>query len=84
VEIKNRLLDIRMILGFKFAKDFAKYLGVTPPQLSLWENNHIQPEYIKMIELWERIRQHEKASTVKLDDIRLSEITIEKVFYRTA
>jgi putative transcriptional regulator len=84
VEIKNRLLDIRMILGFKYAKDFAIYLGVTPSQLSLWENNQIQPEYIKMIELWEKIRQHEKAFTVKLDDIRLNEITIEKVFYRTA
>lgn len=37
--MKNRLLEIRLILGYKKQKDFAEYLSMSPKDYNLLENN---------------------------------------------
>lgn len=41
--IKNRLLEIRLNLGYKYAKDFAEHLGINNQQYSRYESNKSQP-----------------------------------------
>lgn len=36
---KNRLLEIRLQLGYKFQKDFAEFLGMSNKDYNLIENN---------------------------------------------
>lgn len=40
--IKNKLLEIRLKLGYKNAKDFADFLGLGKSNYSLIENNKKQ------------------------------------------
>ncbi|KZL88789.1 hypothetical protein [Clostridium magnum] len=40
--IKNRLLEIRLKLGYKNVKDFADFLGLGKSNYSLIENNKKQ------------------------------------------
>lgn len=40
--IKNRLLEIRLRLGYKNSKDFADFLGLGKSNYSLIENNKKQ------------------------------------------
>lgn len=37
--LKNKLLEIRLKLGYKNSKDFADFLGVNKSMYSLIENN---------------------------------------------
>ncbi len=37
--VKNKLLEIRLSLGYKKQKDFAEYLGFKQPQYNKLENN---------------------------------------------
>lgn len=37
--VKNRLLEIRLQLGYKNSKDFAEFLGINKSMYSLIENN---------------------------------------------
>lgn len=37
--VKNKLLEIRLKLGYKKQKDFAEYLGFKQPQYNKLENN---------------------------------------------
>lgn len=37
--LKNRLLNIRLELGYKFQKDFAEFLGMSKKDYNLIENN---------------------------------------------
>ncbi|MZK54105.1 helix-turn-helix domain-containing protein [Clostridium beijerinckii] len=37
--VKNRLLEIRLSLGYKNSKDFAEFLGLNKSMYSLIENN---------------------------------------------
>lgn len=41
--IKNRLLEIRLKSGYKYAKDFAEYLEINNQQYSRYESNKSQP-----------------------------------------
>ncbi|MBW6411836.1 helix-turn-helix transcriptional regulator [Clostridium weizhouense] len=41
--VKNRLLEIRLKLGYKKQKDFAKYIQVSSANYNKWENNSSQP-----------------------------------------
>ncbi|GKX65658.1 helix-turn-helix transcriptional regulator [Inconstantimicrobium mannanitabidum] len=41
--VKNRLLQIRLSLGYKKQKDFADFLGVAQANYNKWENNSSQP-----------------------------------------
>ncbi|KEI75864.1 helix-turn-helix transcriptional regulator [Clostridium botulinum] len=42
MSIRNRLLDIRLSMGYKHAKDFACFLGIGKSNYSLIENNKKQ------------------------------------------
>ena len=37
--VKNKLLSIRLNMGYKNAKDFAEFLGLTQSMYSIIENN---------------------------------------------
>lgn len=41
--VKNRLLEIRLKLGYRYAKDFAEYLEINSQQYSRYESNKSQP-----------------------------------------
>ncbi len=41
--VKNRLLEIRLSLGYKKQKEFAEYLEVSKASYNKWENNSSQP-----------------------------------------
>jgi putative transcriptional regulator len=41
--VKNRFLQIRLQRGYKFAKDFADFLGINSQQYSRYESNKSQP-----------------------------------------
>ncbi|KIN79986.1 helix-turn-helix transcriptional regulator [Clostridium botulinum] len=43
MSIKNKLLDIRLEMGYKFQKDFAEFLGISPYQYNRYEKNVSQP-----------------------------------------
>lgn len=37
--VKNKLLEIRLSLGYKFQKDFAEFLNMSKKDYNLIENN---------------------------------------------
>jgi DNA-binding XRE family transcriptional regulator len=41
--INNRLLQIRLELGYRFQKDFAQFLGMSTYQYNRYEKNAVQP-----------------------------------------
>lgn len=41
--VKNRLLEIRLKMGYKFQKDFAEMLGLDLSMYGKYENNRRQP-----------------------------------------
>lgn len=41
--LKNKLLEIRLKLGYKYAKEFAEFLGINNQQYSRYESNRSQP-----------------------------------------
>ena len=41
--VKNRLVQIRLQMGFRFQKDFAKHLGIDPWLYNRYEKNAVQP-----------------------------------------
>jgi Predicted transcriptional regulators len=43
IMLKNRLLEIRLRQGYKYAKDFAELLELNPNQYSRYESNKMQP-----------------------------------------
>jgi DNA-binding XRE family transcriptional regulator len=40
--VKNKLLEIRLQMGYKFQKDFAEYLGMEQQDYNRIENNKKQ------------------------------------------
>lgn len=53
--IKNRLVDIRLRMGYQFQKDFAEFLGVNKTQYNRWEKNVMQPDPDKMFLICEKL-----------------------------
>ena len=41
--VKNKLLELRLSLGYKFQKDFAEYLELGQYQYNRYERNENQP-----------------------------------------
>ncbi|WP_312907993.1 helix-turn-helix transcriptional regulator [Tissierella praeacuta] len=41
--VKNRFLEIRLKMGYKFQKDFAEFLELDPSHYNRYEKNKIQP-----------------------------------------
>lgn len=60
--VRNKLLQIRLSLGYKKQSDFAAYLGVSQSQYCRYENNKEQPS----IEIFYKIA---KKLNMKIDDL---------------
>ncbi len=60
--VKNRLLEIRLRLGYKYAKDFAEYLGIKGSMYSLIENNKKNVSLDNAFEIAEKLN-------MKIEDI---------------
>lgn len=60
--VKNKLLEIRLRMGFKRQSDFAAYLGISQSQYCRYENNKEQPS----IEILYKIA---KKLNMKIDDL---------------
>ncbi|WP_315117446.1 helix-turn-helix domain-containing protein [uncultured Clostridium sp.] len=60
--IRNRLLEIRLQLGYKTSKDFAEYLNIGKSNYSLIENNK------KQVTLEQAFKIAKKLN-MKVDDI---------------
>lgn len=60
--VKNRLLQIRLSLGYKKQKEFAKYLGVPQVSYNKWENNTHQPGLEMLLDISEKLN-------IKIEDI---------------
>ncbi len=53
--IKNRLLEIRLQMGYKYQHEFANLLGVHKYQYSRYENNLVQPSLEVMYKIAKKI-----------------------------
>lgn len=60
--VKNKLLEIRLKLGYKKQKDFAEYLGIRRVQYNKYENNKQQPTLEVLCKISKKLG-------VKLEDI---------------
>lgn len=60
--VKNKLLEIRLKNGYKYAKDFADYLKINKQQYSRYESNKRQPN----LEILYKIS---KKLGIKMEDI---------------
>lgn len=60
--VKNKLLEIRLKLGYKKQKDFAEYIGVSQANYNKWENNSSQPGMETVLKIAEKLK-------IKLEDI---------------
>lgn len=64
--LKNRLLNIRLELGYKFQKDFAEFLGMSKKDYNLIENNKKGISLEKALEIASRLN-------LKVEDIWFKE-----------
>ncbi|EOR27400.1 hypothetical protein A500_04636 [Clostridium sartagoforme AAU1] len=60
--LKNRLLEIRLKLGYKFQKDFAEMLGMSKKDYNLVENNKKGTSLENAIDIAEKLN-------MKVEDI---------------
>lgn len=56
--VKNRLLDIRLNLGFRFQKDFAEYLGMEQQDYNRIENNKKQVSLETALMISNKLNMH--------------------------
>nr|WP_207716928.1 helix-turn-helix transcriptional regulator [Clostridium beijerinckii] len=62
VGVKNKLLEIRLQLGYKKQKDFADYIGVSQVSYNKWENNSNQPSLEMVLKISNKLN-------LKIDEI---------------
>ncbi|NRT76266.1 helix-turn-helix domain-containing protein [Clostridium beijerinckii] len=60
--VKNKLLEIRLQLGYKKQKDFADYIGVSQVSYNKWENNSNQPSLEMVLKISNKLN-------LKIDEI---------------
>ena len=60
--VKNRLLEIRLRLGYRKQKEFAEFIGVTPAVYNKYENNTSQPGLDTLLKISKKLN-------LNLDDI---------------
>lgn len=68
--IKNRLLQIRLQMGYSKQKEFAEYLGMSTYQYNRYERNAVQPS----IEILYKIS---KKLNKAIEDIIFEEVSNE-------
>jgi len=54
--VKNKLLQIRLSLGYKFQKDFADFLQINQYQYCRYENNTTQPSLEILLNITEKLK----------------------------
>ena len=65
--VKNKLLELRLKLGYKKQKDFGEFLGITRSQYNKYENNKEQPSI-------EVLYKMAKKLNLKVDDLIYEEV----------
>lgn len=60
--VKNRLLQIRLNLGYKKQKEFAEYIEVSQARYNKYENNSSQPGLDVLLRIAKKLN-------MKVDDI---------------
>lgn len=53
--VKNRLLETRLIKGYKFQKDFAEFLELSQYQYNRYERNERQPSLEIAIKILDKL-----------------------------
>ena len=56
--VRNRLLEIRMSMGYKFQKDFAEFLGIDPNNYNQIENNKKQVSLEIALKISGKLNKH--------------------------
>lgn len=56
--VKNRLLEIRLKLGYKKQKDFAEFLELKQAQYNKFENNKDQPTLDGAFKICEKLNMN--------------------------
>lgn len=69
--VKNRLLDIRLKLGYKKQQDFAKFLEIGRSKYNRYENNKNQPTAEDLFIIAKKLN-------IKMEDILYWEEELEK------
>ncbi|WP_423231060.1 helix-turn-helix transcriptional regulator [Clostridium magnum] len=54
--MKNRLLEIRLKIGYKKQKDFAEFLDIATNQYSRYENNSVQPSVEQLCKISKKLK----------------------------
>lgn len=65
--VKNKLLDLRLKLGYKKQQDFAAFLGITKAQYNKYENNKEQPSIKVLYAICKKVN-------IKMDDLIYEEL----------
>lgn len=55
--IKNKLLQLRLESGYKYAKDFAEFLEVPYVSYTQWESNKTQMPLDALIKIYLKIKE---------------------------
>jgi transcriptional regulator with XRE-family HTH domain len=67
--IKNRLIEFRTKLGYRFAKEFSKAAGVSYVSYTQWENNETQISLANLIKLRDFIQTKMPDQKIHIDDL---------------
>lgn len=60
--VKNKLLEIRLQLGYKTAKEFSEWLGVNTNTYRKYEGNFAQPSLEVLVDIAKKLE-------LKIEDI---------------
>lgn len=58
MEVKNRLLEIRLSMGYKTQGEFAKMLDILQPRYCMYESNQAQPSLKRAFEISEKLNKN--------------------------
>lgn len=56
--VKNRLLEIRLSMGYKFQKDFGEFLEIDPNNYNQIENNKKQVSLEVALKISQKLNLH--------------------------
>jgi len=55
MEVKNRLEEIRLQMGYKFQKEFAEFLELHPSHYNRYERNIMQPNLTQIYKILKKL-----------------------------
>lgn len=68
--LRNRLLEVRLKMGYKFQKDFAEFLGIARNQYTRYENNSVQPSLEVLYDISRKLNCHMEDLIEKVESIK--------------